>query len=437
MILEKVNKSKVTFAITAGVIFVIMLVCNLLTDFIVDDFSYMYSFADRSPIDSVCSIFPSLATHYQYTNGRVIAHFFVQLFLYLPVIIFKIVNSLFFLLEVYLIYKISNRKNERNTLLFFGIFGLIWIFQPAFGQVNLWLDGACNYLWCAVFELIFILPFVNKLIANKDINNLALQIMFIVVGFIAGAYCENASPAAIFMAFLFMAAVLFYKRNKLRYYHYAAFVSSVLGFLFLMLAPSEWSNKAAEFSWGVLRTNFINALNILYSLKVLVIAFVVLIVLAYYAKVKTEIMMTSGILFLGAMCTNFIMITASYYANRSAFFCAVLLVASCTILAAELFKSKFVPVVVVAGLVTVAFTFYYGCLGVNDIYLTHTRVAANESYIIECRENGIRDIKVSMVKGKMKYSALNGLQYLNTSDPTKWPNNDMARYYDVDSIIAY
>ena len=437
MAFEKLNRSKVCFGITAGVIFLIMLLCNILTDFMVDDFSYMYSFADRSPIDGILSIFTSMIAHYQYTNGRVIAHFFVQLFLYLPTIIFKIINALFFLLQVYLIYKIANRKKESNTLLFFSVFGLIWIFQLAFGQVNLWLDGACNYLWCAVFELIFILPYTNKFIADKDIHNRVLQVLFIIAAFIAGAYCENASPAAIFMAFLFMAGTLFYKHNKLRYYHYGAFLASVLGFVFMMAAPSEWNNKAAEFSWGVMRTNFVNALNILYQFKILIVAFIVLLVWACYAKVKPEIIITSFVLFLGALCTNFIMITASYYAHRSAFFCAILLIASCVTLASEVFGTKFEPVAVAAGLLTVAFTFYYGCIGVNDIYLTHAEIAANESYIIECRENGIRDISVPMVKGKTKYSALNGLQYLNTTDASKWPNNDMARYYDVDSIIAY
>lgn len=437
MVLKKINRSKISFGIAAGIIFLIMLICNLYTDLIVDDFTYLYSFADGTRIDSVLDIFPSMVSHYSSMNGRLIPHFFAQLFLYLPLGIFKVLNPLMFMLQLYLIYKLCNRQNERNTLLFVSIFCLIWIFQPAFGQVNLWLDGACNYLWCIVFQLIYLMPFIDKFILNRNVHSRALQILMILSGFVAGAYSENAAPASIFMVFVLMMITLFYKHNKLEYYHYAAFAASLLGFVCLMAAPSEWDNKAAAFSMQVLYNNFMFTLEMYGRFWILLAAFVVLLILAIASKRPPEITIVSGILFAGSLCSNFIMTVASYYDDRSAFYSVILLIAACGILAAELFNTRFVPVAAIAGLCAVAFTFYYGYIGIQDIYVTHTRIEANENYIIECRDNGETDLRVPFISTETKYSALYDLIYLNTSTTNTWPNVSMAKYYGVNSIIGY
>ena len=43
-----------------GGVFLLMLLCNVMTLYLVDDFAYMLSFADRQPIDSVWDIIPSM-----------------------------------------------------------------------------------------------------------------------------------------------------------------------------------------------------------------------------------------------------------------------------------------------------------------------------------------------------------------------------------------
>lgn len=59
-------------------------------------------------------------------------------------------------------------KQEReNNLIALGIFACIWLLTPAFGQVMLWLDGACNYLWSLFFNLLFILPFVRLFLNGR------------------------------------------------------------------------------------------------------------------------------------------------------------------------------------------------------------------------------------------------------------------------------
>lgn len=144
-IFDRVNRSRVTVAAACLGIFLVMLVCNLWTDLVADDYRYFFSYADESRIESVADIFPSMAAHRHIMNGRVAAHFLVQLFLLLPPIVFKLINSIVFLSLIWLIYSIARHGGEHNALGLLAIFGCIWVLQPEFGQVFLWLTG-CNKL---------------------------------------------------------------------------------------------------------------------------------------------------------------------------------------------------------------------------------------------------------------------------------------------------
>ena len=61
----------------------------------------------------------------------------------------------------------------------------------------------------------------------------------------------------------------------------------------------------------------------------------------------------------------------------------------------------------------------------------------NRELIEEAAANGETDLQVPRPYARTKYSALEGLPYLNTEDPTDWPNVYMAKYYGVNSIIGY
>ncbi len=180
--------------VVAG-LFLIMLLLNFLTFMHVDDYAYCFSFANKERIDSVLDIFPSMARHAQTMNGRVVAHFFVQLFLMMPKFIFNIVNASIFMLELWFIYRMANHQKPRNAMLFFIIACLIWYFTPAFGQTNLWLDGSCNYLWGVSFAMVCLYPYY-RLYIDGTYHSKALYLLPL-FSFIVGAYSENHSFAAI------------------------------------------------------------------------------------------------------------------------------------------------------------------------------------------------------------------------------------------------
>ena len=197
--LYKLNSSRLSMIAVLIGIFLIMLFCNFNTDLVADDYMYCFSFADNSRIDSLADIFPSMAAHRHSMNGRVVAHFMVQLFLMLPKAVFNIFNAAFFTALVWLIYYIARRDGKNNALLLMCCFGLIWVLQPEFGQVYLWLDGSVNYLWCAVACLIWLIPWVDKFVYDREPNTVCKGI-YIIFSVIVGAFSENASVALIFMA---------------------------------------------------------------------------------------------------------------------------------------------------------------------------------------------------------------------------------------------
>lgn len=103
--LGKYNRNLAIFRICLLLLWGIMFVLNKYTYFAADDYSYMNSFADSERIRSVFDIFPSMYAHMFSMNGRLVAHFFVRLFLMLPPWIFDIVNASMFLFLIMGVYR--------------------------------------------------------------------------------------------------------------------------------------------------------------------------------------------------------------------------------------------------------------------------------------------------------------------------------------------
>ena len=61
----------------------------------------------------------------------------------------------------------------------------------------------------------------------------------------------------------------------------------------------------------------------------------------------------------------------------------------------------------------------------------------HEQLIAECIANGEKNIQLPRPYARTKYSAIEGLNYLSTKDPSDWANVYMALYYGFDSIIGY
>ena len=227
-------------------LFALLLVFNFLTPMAADDYLFTFSHAHWSRLTGVDEIIPSMAALRQNTNGRVFAHFFVQLFLLWPRWIFNVLNAGMGTLLFYILYRYVRSGDARRDLLaLLFLVGVLFVLLPAFGQVFLWLTGACNYLWTAVLTLAFLYPFYARNFERESLKSTPVRVLYLLLGFIAGGWSENGSLAMLCAAFGFL-ALTWLREKRLPRFLTVSFCVACGGFLFLMSAPSEWSGRRGE-----------------------------------------------------------------------------------------------------------------------------------------------------------------------------------------------
>lgn len=155
MWLESIKENKVVIVVLAiiGGIFYLM---NVWTPLYSDDWHYCFIYGTTQHIHSIGDILASQYVHYFEVNGRFIPHFFVQLF---DGIIgkegFNIANAIMFVAFFHLLVAtVSNERKQYYGLLTIALLFVLLVL-PGFKLNFLWMSGACNYLWSAVFILIF------------------------------------------------------------------------------------------------------------------------------------------------------------------------------------------------------------------------------------------------------------------------------------------
>lgn len=444
---------RAAFLLVFGAVFVIMLYCNFHTSLIADDYAYLYdstySFVTFSRITNVFQIFPSMQYHRAVVNGRVISHFLVQLFLMMPKWVFNIVNSLVFVLELFLIYKSASAVENHAgklvkilTALF--AFSSIWLLQASFGQVNLWLDGSINYLWAATLAVLYIYSYILIVIKGKSPRSVLNKILFLFLSFIVGAYGENTGGAML----IFAAGMILWQHITKRgfrtsgYMTLISFAATLCGFIFLVTAPAEFSNKVGDSTSLFDIPTLLAKLSMLFieakPLLVLFIGAAILWCVALALKVNRDVMYVSGLLYISALAALLCLVLGSSLEPRTFFLTTVLLTLVCALLIISVAGNKKAENALCL-LYTLCFVLvmpYYVYTGVKDISKTYAITSDIEQHIISCAENGVRDVCIDvdgMILCETEYSPVYGLLYL-AQEPNTWPNIYMAKYYGVDSI---
>ena len=246
--MERSNSLGKAVIISLGCVFVLMLCLNFFTGLVADDYIFSFSYATYARNFHIKDIFPSLVVMRQLYNGRVFAHFFAQLFLILPKPLFNFVNAgnaafLFYILFRYL----RTGEKKRDALLLFAVFSVLWLFLPAFGQIFVWLTGSCNYSWTMTVSFLFLAPFFSLYTGRQVLvpQKAWTKALYLVLGFLAGAWSENGGLALLCACFCFLALSWLRDRKPNRFL-LAAFLVSCCGFLFLMLSPSELGGRRGD-----------------------------------------------------------------------------------------------------------------------------------------------------------------------------------------------
>lgn len=428
--------------------FVMIYILNKNTHFTSDDFRYHFMYESFFPAENVSritnlkDIFHSMYNHYFMWGGRITAHTLVQLILIFNKNIFNIVNSLFFVGLAVLIYMHCNVNKKINITLLIGIILSLFFFIPQFGLTVLWVSGAGNYLWCAFIILLFLLPYRVYVENNKNQKKSIFKFIYmILLGIIAGWTNENTGGAMILLIMLF---ILYYKLHNIKIPKWAVggFISSAIGFMFLILAPGNNARKGHMIKKTVnLIDNILNVLGttstLCGGLVILLIVFLLLLSLTNKdKKIISKQLILSGMYLICALAGIIVMIVSPQIAGRVWFGPITFIIISTFNLYPYINRDKYkLKIIISIFLIIFGLKFIQDYkVAYNDITKTFNSINYQISTIIDEKEKGNLDIQVkSIEKPKSKYNAFLGTRYLS-SNKDSWLNQWMAKYYDINSI---
>lgn len=230
---KRTNNTRALAALLLSV-FCCVFLFSCLSPLMADDYSYSFSCATGLRIGGLYDIFKSMEIHFESVNSRYFSHLLVYFFRSVDKLAFNLANAVFAACLVLLLYKYINCVNSSAAAGFSAAgCALIFCLAPVFGQTFLWTAGACNYSWGQVFILLYMYPFAQFLLTGEKIRHPIFSLLLVPEAFIAGAYSENASAAAVGIT---VCILLWLKLNhrKIPVFFILSLISACLGFCLLL-----------------------------------------------------------------------------------------------------------------------------------------------------------------------------------------------------------
>lgn len=218
-------------AIFLGIVAIVMYLLNRFTPIFCDDWHYRFIFGTQTPIRTIGDIFVSQWHHYfEFTNGRFIAHFFVQLFDgILGKGAFNVFNAVFFALFLYALAVVTSHDRKQYYKIASVAFFLIFLLMTGFKYTFLWMSGSCNYLWMAILLLFF-----HRLI-ERDAIPARYNVPLLLYGFICG-WTNEAMVVGLGGAYFLYYII---HRKELTAHRKYMLIGFVVGALILVLSPAS------------------------------------------------------------------------------------------------------------------------------------------------------------------------------------------------------
>ncbi len=427
----------------AVICFGLMWFFNSQTPLAADDFDYKFIFGTEStPVSSIWDIFKSMKAHYYIMNGRIVLHFFVQLFILLGKPVFNVVNSAMYILLTLLIYKhcVGKTKKNHSFALFLAINLAVWTFSPGWGQSTIWLDGSVNYMWGSVVRLAVLLPFRLYADDGKERLGFVKLPLMLVLGIIAGDTNENTGAAMIGMMVLF---ILYYKVKgfQIRTWTFTGLLGAVTGYLFLLLAPSNYARLDRwEISGNSFKERLINIPgNLILYFSLLLAVFVILATILYqYGGATKDYRAGIGFIYvLGSLAGVAAMLAAPCFPPRAWFGMTLALIIADGFLffqlgiAPDIFRR-----IVLIGLAFWSLWCSMSCVkAARDAVSVMQAYNARVAYITQEKAAGNYDLTLPTIPIQDEHSPLYGVPDLSP-EPGNWINVGKEKYYGLDSLTA-
>ena len=434
---------KITYISLSVIALAVFYIMNLLTHLCMDDYCYMYSFADsvdKAAISSFKAIFESLEVHYNYVNGRVVTHFFAHLFCWVDKGIFNIINTLCFALLCGVICYLSSGKLSPKR--FFMIILGLWFFTPAFGQSFLWVTGASNYLYGILILLSYMIP-LRYYMYNQAKKPLLLTLYAFIFGILAGWTNENTVLGICAFLFLWICYKLI-KEHKVPLFYPAGLIGVLIGFSAMLLAPGQRARLGTSGGMGtnsdiIGRMITVTGKFIIY-LWPLVLIFILLI--AVFIKNngirKWEELIPGLLFFISALCSAYSMAASPYIPDRvwSGTVCFMLISIGCVfdVSGLKLFDNKVLSVL--CTVILSACFVIFSANQANTLKDTKQKFDTRDNEAHELIENGEKELYLENVLGSGERFDSQPTYGDIIDDKTCWMNVALARYYGANAVYA-
>lgn len=295
-----------------------------------DDFNYKFMYDQfgltSHRVVSLTDIFVSQYHHYFIFAGRVIVHFFVQLFL-IPdsKIWFDLANSAIFgCFMILILLNSSYLKKTITSSVVLVLIIFIWYLVTGQNYCMFWLSGSVNYMWSVSASLLLLL--INKKLVNDNSPKTYNLVVIFVAAFFLNSLHEVIS-ISISIALILELIVFGNFRNKsLISLNLGAF----LGALFIGLAPSNFirlaivSSTAHNDLQNVIAADDSHLLIILNATKIFFILGVLLLLVYFNNKKLFVKIIRQNFVFIVSIVVSFLFVYVVKGFNQRAIFPAVI-----------------------------------------------------------------------------------------------------------------
>lgn len=235
------------------VVTIVFFLRNMLIPLVSDDIPYAFIWdgadrgnlldgvGERVRITSFYDIVVSQWSHYFTWGGRILGIGLTQFFAWQGKLPFNILNTVAFVALIFLIFRLGTGEilKRINKIYMVWLIIAVWFFLPDPFLTVLWMCGSCVYLWMALLECLFLLPYCLKYWHSDFWENppgWSVPVMA-VSGLAAGWSVETGAAAVAFITFF--ALIYFWRQGQLERWMVVGFVFLCVGTLMLTQAPGE------------------------------------------------------------------------------------------------------------------------------------------------------------------------------------------------------
>ena len=438
---KKAVSEKYIFGAVVTVSFIMIYIYNMLTPLMSDDLLF-----NKSIYHSFADVIRQEYVQYMNWNGRSVLQIILKIFSILPKSVFDIFNSICYVATMLLVYRNVKSSKAYDVFLYVLINICVWVFCVDFSQTVLWLAGACNYLWGIFIILGFITIYRFYLQKGTEIKHEILAgILLFITGMLAGWGNENTSGGAI-LIILLLTAKYYYENKKVENVMFSGIAGSVIGFLFLLLAPGNAARSAmvtAEEEYSGIAAYISRGLKVLKAMDEYLLVYIVVICLLgayfYYSKRYKLMDFTETAIFAFASVATAAVLIMTAEPMARAYFGANIYMMIAALRMVQMIREEDTLLISLktGGIIAaaIALCFIYVEEGANLVRIRR-EINIRENYILEERAKGESDLTLPMLRPvfESKYSMAHLVDI--SDDESNWHNNVYRDAYGIDQLVV-